>query len=132
MHCTVDKIVELDEDDNQALVVLLVDTFVMDSSVLSEPTEEMKKRPNVTAKIDAQLIQPVVGLGQGRVCALKTLRSMPRPVKQANGTWTSTDFNLASPTTGPFDFPTSEWTFQEHGGTCPLGYNALTALVMPR
>ena len=131
MHCTVDKIVDL-EGDEQALVVLLVDIFVIDGSVLSEPTEEMKKRPNVTAKIDVQLIKPVVGLGQGKVCPLKTIRSMPRPVKQKDGTWTSTDFNLATPTPGPGGFATTEWIFKEHGATCPLGYNALTALIMPR
>lgn len=134
MHCTVDKIVDLSAQggDGQALVVLLVDTFVIDGSVLSEPTTEMKKRPNVTAKIDAQLIKPVVSLGQGRVCKLKSFRSMPRPKQQEDGTWISTPFNAAQPTTGPFGFSTTEWTFKEHGGTCPLGYNALTALVMPR
>eukprot|EP00977_Amphora_coffeiformis_P020787 scaffold8501_cov165-Amphora_coffeaeformis.AAC.2 len=131
MHCSVDKIVDL-EEDGQALVILLVDIFVIDGSVLSEPTEEMKKRPNVTAKVDVQLIKPVVSLGQGKVFPLKTIHSMPRPVKQEDGTWTSTDFNLATPTPGPGSFATTEWIFKEHGATCPLGYNALTALIMPR
>lgn len=132
MHCSVDKIVELNDQGDQALIVLVVDIFVIDGSVLSEPTEEMKKRPNVTAKIDAQLIRPLVSLGEGRVKLLKSLRSMPRPVKQDDGTWTSTDFDLAPTTTGPGGFATTEWVFKEHGGTSPLGYNALTALVMPR
>lgn len=136
MHCSVDKIVNLpsdgDDDDEQALVVLLVDVFVMDGSVLSEPTAEMKKRPNVTAKIDVQLIRPVAGLGEGKVCPLKTIHSMPRPVKQEDGTWTSTDFDLATPTTGPGGVATTEWIYKEHGSSCPLGYNALTALIMPR
>lgn len=131
MHCSVDKIVDLD-GDGQALVILLVDTFVIDGGVLSETTEEMKKRPNVTAKIDVQLIKPVVSFGQGKVRPLKTIHSMPRPFKQDDGTWTSTDFDLATPTPGPGGFATTEWTFKEHGATCPLGYNALTALIMPR
>ena len=131
MHCSVDKIVDLDGDE-QALVILLVDTFVIDGSVLSEPTEDMKKRPDVTAKIDAQLIKPVVSFGQGWVCPLKNVHSMPRPVKQENGKWISEDFNIAESTLGPGNFETCEWTFKEHGGTCPLGYNALTALIMPR
>lgn len=134
MHCSVEKIVDLENgEDGQAVVVLVVDTFVTDASVLSEPTEIMKKRPNVTAKIDVQLIKPLVGLGKGgKVCPLKTIRSMPRPVQQPDGSWTSTDFNLAAPTTGTAGFATSEWIYKEHGGTCPLGYNAVTALIMPR
>lgn len=132
MHCSVDQIVDL-EGDGQAVVVLLVDNFVIDGLVLSEPSEEMKKRPNVTGKIDAQLIKPMVGLGkQGKVCPLKTIRSMPRPVQQEDGTWTSTQLNVAPPTTGSGGFDTAEWIYKEHGGTSPLGYNAVTALIMPR
>jgi flavin reductase (DIM6/NTAB) family NADH-FMN oxidoreductase RutF len=132
MHCSLENFVELSTGGDQALVVLVVDTFVIDGSVLSEPTAEMKKRPNVTAKIDAQLIKPLVSFGEGRVKRLKNIRSMPRPIRQENGVWTSTNFDVAPETTGPGGFETTEWIFKRDGGTCPLGYNALTALVMPR
>jgi flavin reductase (DIM6/NTAB) family NADH-FMN oxidoreductase RutF len=133
MFCSVEKIVELHPEEDQALIVLLVDIFTIHGSVLSEPTEEMKQRPNVTAKIDAQLIQPCVSLGDGKVQPLTSIRSMPRPVQQTeSGQWTSTKFNLAPQTTGPGNFATTEWIYATHGGTCPLGYNAVTALIMPR
>lgn len=130
MYCSVDRIEDL--GNGQALIVLLVDIFTIAGSALSEATEEMKKRPNVTAKIDVQLIKPVVSLGEGRVCPLKSIELMPRPVKQEDGTWTSTELIPAPPTTGPGGFDAVEWVYSQHGGASPLGYNAVTALIMPR
>mmetsp|Transcript_6531 Transcript_6531/g.8487 ORF Transcript_6531/g.8487 Transcript_6531/m.8487 type:complete len:444 (+) Transcript_6531:130-1461(+) len=133
MHCSLENFVELGEGEEEALVVLVVESFVISGSILSPPTEEMKKRPNVVAKIDAKLINPVVSLGGGRTCPLKEIHSMPRPVKSEDGnSWTSTDFDLACPTLGPGNFGSVEWNFREHGASSPLGYNAVTALIMPR
>lgn len=58
---------------------------------------------------------------------------MPRPTQdKETGTWHSKDFSPAEPSPGPGNYPTVEWTYAEHGRNCPLGYNAVTALVMPR
>ncbi|EEC50619.1 predicted protein [Phaeodactylum tricornutum CCAP 1055/1] len=132
MFCKVHELIALTNDE--ALVILTVETFVIDGSVLGPPTDEMTKRPNVTAKIDADLIEPVVSLGDGKVFPLMCLRSMPRPTRCAQrGSWTSTDFNN---NVGRGDhslaYETTEWSYRQHGGTCPLGYNATTALIMPR
>ena len=157
MHCSLENYVPLEnehaqpstgnfDESSEAMIVLLVESFVISGSILSPPTEAMKKRPGVVAKIDAQLIQPVVSVGHGgKICPLKAIHSMPRPVKSqdtttttnegtetANVQWSSTDFDLAETTLGPGGFDTVEWNFREHGGTSPLGYNAITALVMPR
>ena len=133
MFCSLENFVELDDEGKESIIVLVVESFFISKSVLSPPTEEMKKRPNVVAKIDAALIQPVVSLGGGKICRLKNIHSMPRPVKAEDGmSWTSTDFDLASPSLGEGNFQSVEWNFREHGGTSPLGYNAVTALLMPR
>ncbi|KAL7569291.1 hypothetical protein ACA910_016838 [Epithemia clementina (nom. ined.)] len=163
MHCSLEKCVSLtengsDDDDSndnssekdaessEAIIILTVESFVIDGSILSQATEMMKKRPGVVAKIDAELIQPVVSLGSsGRRCTLKAIHSMPRPIKAedtettttrttttTSPKWTSTDFNIAEPSTGPGAFDTVEWNFREHGATSPLGYSATIALVMPR
>ena len=150
MHCSLENCVTLtDEGDGKGseggdcdtgseyMIVLVVESFVIDGSILSPPTEILKKRPNVVAKIDAELIQPVVSVGHGgTICPLKEIHTMPRPVKfedeNSPTKWTSTNFNLAEKTLGPGGYDTVEWNFREHGGTSPLGYSATTALIMPR
>jgi flavin reductase (DIM6/NTAB) family NADH-FMN oxidoreductase RutF len=113
------------------MIILTVETFVVDGSVLSQPTELMKGR-DVKAKIDAELIKPVVGLGNGTFSPLTGFRSMPRPKKQDAGGWISDPFDVSLPTLGEGEYEDMEWSYREHGAQCPLGYNPITALIMPR
>jgi flavin reductase (DIM6/NTAB) family NADH-FMN oxidoreductase RutF len=132
MHCSLEKIVDL--GDGESMILLTVETFVVDGSVLSPPTEMMTgKGRDIKAKIDAELIKPVVGLGNGAFSPLTGLRSMPRPKKQDAGGWVSDPFDVSClPTLGEGEYGAMEWSFREHGAQCPLGYNPITALIMPR
>jgi flavin reductase (DIM6/NTAB) family NADH-FMN oxidoreductase RutF len=131
MHCSLERIVDL--GDGESMIVLTVETFVVDGSVLSPPTEMMTgKGRDIKAKIDAELINPVIGLGNGTFSPLTGLRSMPRPKKQDAGGWVSDPFDVSLPTLGEGDYEAMEWSFREHGAQCPLGYNPITALIMPR
>jgi len=157
MYCTLRENVALpddkddDDDKNDRLIVLTVETFVVDGSVLADPTNDMKNSSrSITAKIDAARIAPRVGLGNGRQYpALASIRSMPRPVHHKSdggeddddddkaaggaGTWTSTHFDTLVEATGQSQtYDTMEWKFRTDGRSCPLGFNPVTALVMPR
>jgi len=142
MYCTLRESVEFPGTDDR-MIVLTVETFVVDGSVLSRPAEGM--RATVTAKIDAELIRPRVGLGNRRQYPLLAgMRSMPRPQQQPDGTWTSTEFDIpvesCTETTtqslaGEFEAAAAtpmEWNFRTDGRSCALGFNPVTALVMPR
>jgi flavin reductase (DIM6/NTAB) family NADH-FMN oxidoreductase RutF len=130
MFCSLEKLVPLEGDESMAL--LIVETFVVDGKVLSPPTGNMKTS-SITAKIDAELIQALASLGRGRFSKMTSLRSMPRPRQQEDGSWTSTDFDPAPPTLGAVDQQKDmEWNFRKDGRCCPLGFNPVTALVMPR
>lgn len=132
MHCQLQQVVELDGTDGESMLILSVETFVVDGSVLSPPTESMKER-DILAKIDAELIQPVVSLGNGECLPLVALRSMPRPKQQDNGGWTSDALELnPPPPAGTSEYGNMEWSYKEHGSQCPLGFNPITALIMPR
>lgn len=130
MYCQLETFQEL--GPNEYLVVLTVETFDIQPQILSEPNEVMKQRPGVLAKIDAHLWQPRVSL-HSRFTTLASLQSMPRPKQQPDGTWTSTQFAPIPDTEPRIDSSSSyQWSWREHGGTSPLGYNATTALIMPR
>ena len=143
MYCTLRENVELPGSDDR-MIVLTVETFVVDGSVLSRPAKGM--RATVTAKIDAELIQPRVGLGNRRQYPLLAgMRSMPRPKQQPDGTWTSTEFDIpveSCTTTATQGLEGEskaaaaatpmEWNFRTDGRSCALGFNPVTALVMPR
>lgn len=129
--CHVEQFVPVDEPAEDEFLLITVETFHIAGEVLSHASQEMKQRPGVVAKIDAQLIDAMVHLAEGRVVPLRRLRSMPRPVKQESGTWISPPFvDVLPPMKGTF--PDATWSYREHGGTSPLGYNATTALLMPR
>lgn len=131
MFCELHATVPLTE--NEDMVVLTVETFVIDGSIQSVPTKEMKKRPGVVSKIDADMIKPIVSMGGGRFTPMKSLRSMPRPKKGEDGAWSSKLFDENPEKSEEVQtFGTVEWSYKIHGGTCPLGYNATTALIMPR
>ena len=136
MYCSLYDVVDLAEQES--MVLLTVEIFVIDGQVLSPPSEEMKAgRSNVTAKIDASLIQPWVGLGNGHVSLLSHIADMPRPKQTEQGQWTSTELNPLPPTqvdtsTSQSTFETVQWSFRTDGRECSLGYNPVTALIMPR
>lgn len=164
MHCVVEHIVWFDDDNDDnnnnnneididesineknekkknhrdGMIVLIVESFVVDGSVLSAPTESMIQR-NITAKIDAELISPIIHLGNGNYTPMKSIKSMPRPkYNEQLQQWTSTNLlpvvtSTPTPTTSSTTmYPNMEWEYRIHGGICPLGFNATTALVMPR
>lgn len=133
MYCSLDNFLPLNGPDD-GLVVLYVETFRIDGSIQSVPTEQMKGREGVVSKIDATLCDPVMSLGNGKVSSLAPLKSMPRPKKvDSTSLWSSTELEeLAPPILATSPYPTAEWSWRIHGGTCPLGYNATTALIMPR
>lgn len=130
MYCSLAE--RVDFGDGESMIVLTVETFVVDGSVLSDPSESMKGR-SITAKIDAELIRPVVSIGNDRFSPLGEIRSMSRPVQQEDGTWTSTDFQTVVPAARRHQkHETMEWNFRSDGSACPLGFNPVTALIMPR
>jgi len=132
MHCSLNQIVNFDgTSDGESMIILTVETFLVDGSALSPPTEIMAGR-DIKAKIDAELIQPVVSLGNGIFAPLAGLRSMPRPQKQNDGGWVSNAFEGNPPTVGTSNYGAMEWSYKVHGPQCPLGFNPITALIMPR
>ncbi|GKZ01115.1 hypothetical protein MPSEU_001063100 [Mayamaea pseudoterrestris] len=134
MYCSLHDVVTLAEDES--MILLTVETFVIDGSVLSPATNDMKAdRSFVVAKIDADLISPWVGLGNGQASLLSCLADMPRPQLKEQGEWESTDLNpIFSSATHDFSekYDTVEWSFRTDGRECSLGYNPVTALIMPR
>lgn len=134
--CKLKNFVPLDKDERQGLVVLTAETVVIHPEAQSQPTPEMfETRPNIVSKVDAACIQPLVSLGGGRFAELDyPLKSLPRPVyNEAGQRWISREPVDAAPSIVPeTPFPTCLWKYREHGGTSPLGFNATTALVMPR
>jgi flavin reductase (DIM6/NTAB) family NADH-FMN oxidoreductase RutF len=133
-YCTLDREVPL--RGTATMVLLTMETVVVDGSVLRPPTELMKGR-DVKAKIDCDLIRPWLGLSKRQFSTLAVpLRSMPRPRRNPNdGTWTSTD--LDPNPSEEYDvehsnFDDMEWAFRRDGRSCPLGYNPVTAIIMPR
>jgi flavin reductase (DIM6/NTAB) family NADH-FMN oxidoreductase RutF len=153
MYCTLCEVIALHDDaqiknNKDCMILLTVETLVVDGSVLSPATEEMtSSRPNVTAKIDAELIRPWVGLGNAKVSLLSKIVEMGRPRQDEEGEWKSGELiPVASsvavsngdgrvtdventPTT---NFDSVEWSFRTDGRECSLGYNPVTALIMPR
>jgi flavin reductase (DIM6/NTAB) family NADH-FMN oxidoreductase RutF len=118
------------------MILLTMETVVVDGSVLRPPTELMKGR-DVTAKIDCDLIRPWLGLSHREFSLLAVpLRSMPRPKRDPNGeSWTSTSLELNPDedyNANKSSFETMEWSFRSDGRSCPLGYNPVTAIIMPR
>jgi flavin reductase (DIM6/NTAB) family NADH-FMN oxidoreductase RutF len=151
MYCSLTRTVEFDDgknkdDANDFVILLTVEKFVMDTSILSSPPHESSSNSEgrtILAKIDASRIGPIVGLGGGRTYPISIYRSMPRPLRH-DGNWTSTDFERpvirADP---PADLSslaslsinnrhTIEWNFRTDGRACILGYNPTTALIAPR
>jgi flavin reductase (DIM6/NTAB) family NADH-FMN oxidoreductase RutF len=123
-------------DDAAAMILLTMETVVVDGSVLRPPTQLMKGR-DVTAKIDCDLIRPWLGLSDHQFSLLASpLRSMPRPKRNPDGaTWTSTDLELNPDEEYDAEgssFGAMEWSFRRDGRSCALGYNPVTAIIMPR
>lgn len=135
-YCTLDREVPLPNGTAATMVLLTMETVVVEGSVLRPPTELMKGR-DVKAKIDCDLIRPWLGLSRRQFAPLALpLRSMPRPKRNSDdGTWTSTD--LDPNPDDPYDvehstFEDMEWSFRRDGRSCSLGYNPVTAIIMPR
>jgi flavin reductase (DIM6/NTAB) family NADH-FMN oxidoreductase RutF len=131
MYCTLHDMAKL--TDNASMILLTVETFVIDGSALSPPTESMKTRSSVKAKIDADLIKPWVSL-HGKVCLLAGLGDMPRPTQSEQGAWESAKVEpIPTSVNNPDEvYESVEWNFRVDGRECPLGYNPVTALIMPR
>jgi flavin reductase (DIM6/NTAB) family NADH-FMN oxidoreductase RutF len=136
MFCSIKARDTLEDDD---LLLLVVDICRVDGSVLSNPTPSMIER-SITAKIDAMLIDALAWVGGGsddfasNVCATKTFRSMPRPTQSDDKTsWTSADFaELTSKPLHQQVRDSIEWSPATDGASCPLGFNATTAIVLSR
>lgn len=135
-YCQLDHFVPLDEGNQQGMIVLTAETVVIHNEAQSQPTADMlKSRPNLVSKVDATCIQPLVSMGEHRIAQLDyPLQSLPRPIwDQQRNTWTSRELAGAQPPIPSNSvFPKCEWNYREHGGTSPLGFNATTAVVMPR
>ena len=125
MYCRLSEIVDLGND--QHLVLLEVESFVISKTVLSQPDETSTRK--TLAKIDAELMQPVASMGNGQFATMDRLHLMLRP-KQTKETWISDPFAVASPTVGPGDFSDVEYVFRND--TSNLGYNPIKAVVLPR
>lgn len=160
MFCTLSKEVFFDEYDDEevvstttssvsepsssssySMILLTIESLVVDGSVQSPPTSLMKDRDNVTAKIDCDLIRPWLGLGQNHYSHLAwPLRSMPRPIQRPDGSWHSTELEMnpdderddSDKKPSVVTFEPMEWAFRRDGRSCSLGYNPVTAVIMPR
>jgi flavin reductase (DIM6/NTAB) family NADH-FMN oxidoreductase RutF len=97
---------------------------------LSKPSEEMTRSREVLAKIDAELIDPIVSLGNSKFASIAGMYSMPRPRKQEDGTWYSTDFNPLPAHLGKAYVGDVEFCYKKDPNL--FGYNAIKSIVMPR
>jgi flavin reductase (DIM6/NTAB) family NADH-FMN oxidoreductase RutF len=127
MQCQLLDFVDLGSDE--AFLILEVESMFVDQKALSPPTEAMSGRKTL-AKIDAELIDPIVCLGNARFARIAGLYSMPQPTRQEDGTWYSTPFNPAAPSLGAGDTGSVEYRFKDDPNL--FGYNPIKALVMPR
>lgn len=125
MYCRLSEIVDLGND--QHLVLLEVESFVISNTVLSQPDESVARK--IRANIDAELMKPVASMGNGRFATMDRLHLMLRP-KQTKETWISDPFAVASPTVGPGNFSDVEYVFRDDKSN--LGYNPIKAIVLPR
>jgi flavin reductase (DIM6/NTAB) family NADH-FMN oxidoreductase RutF len=57
---------------------------------------------------------------------------MPRPKKLDDGSWHSSSFEIDVPENERTKFDSFEWSFRKDGRSCVLGFNPVTALIMPR
>jgi flavin reductase (DIM6/NTAB) family NADH-FMN oxidoreductase RutF len=138
MFCSIQGTVSLEGQDED-LVLLVVDSCRVDGTVLSNPTPSMIER-SITAKIDATLIDALAWVGgsddvANNVRASKTFRSMPRPTQSADKkSWTSRDFSTPILKPAQLDIVRNdmEWRPERDGASCPLGFNATTAVVLSR
>lgn len=136
MYCTLRNNVALGLNSHDAMIVLTVEKFVVDGTVIADPTINMKKDRDISGKIDAYRVNPRVGLGNGKdFPLLNEIRSMPRPIQIDNTTksWSSNDFTTkVESTSRSREYENVVWEFRKHGRSCFLGFNPVTALVMPR
>lgn len=135
MFCSLSEEHSLVDSNGDGLVLLIGESVVVDGSVLSDPTESMRSR-EITAKIDAGLIQPVVAVGPNQYRSMKDIRSLYRPKQDGNGTWVSSDFQTIVPNgtrTQEEQIPAAmEWNYRTDGHACSLGFNPTLAFIMPR
>jgi flavin reductase (DIM6/NTAB) family NADH-FMN oxidoreductase RutF len=137
MYCSIKgTTMSLEESDD--LVLLIVDVCRVDGTVISDPTPSMIER-SITAKIDATLIDALAWVGGSddvakNIVSSNAFRSMPRPKQSADlKSWKSTDFSTPMLKPSQSDFRNDvEWCPEKDGGSCPLGFNATTAVVLSR
>jgi flavin reductase (DIM6/NTAB) family NADH-FMN oxidoreductase RutF len=119
-----------DLGSGEMLLMVEVEYIIVDKSAMSAPTESMGSR-NVLAKIDCELIDPIVSMGSGRFAKVSGLYSMPRPNKQEDGSWVSTELIPLPSTAGPSGtMDTVEYCFKKEPNL--FGYNPVKAIAMPR
>lgn len=143
MNCSLLDIMYLDqEDENKGVVILEVDKFLMKKEVLAKTSAtKVKKAENgngrkTLARIEANLVEPIGSLGDGRFAALDGPYHMYRPkrVQQEDGStqWINCEF---------VDPPDSEYSellgddiefVHSKEETCALGYNPTKQVVLPR
>jgi hypothetical protein len=102
-----------------------VEYIIVDKSAMAAPTASMGSR-QVLAKIDCELIDPIVSMGSGRFAKVSGLYSMPRPTKQEDGSWCSTELIPLPPTAGPSNIDTVEYCYQQEPNL--FGYNPIKSI----
>jgi flavin reductase (DIM6/NTAB) family NADH-FMN oxidoreductase RutF len=118
-----------DLGSGEMLLFLEAEYIIVDKSAMAAPTASMAGR-KVLAKIDCELVDPIVSMGSGRFAKVSGMYSMPRPKKQEDGSWLSTELIPLPPTTGPSDVDTVEYCHKKEPNV--FGYNPVKSIAMPR
>lgn len=138
MGCQLFRCVELGND--QSMLLLQVEYMFIQGDVLTPPSDNMLLNAGsrqFLAKIEAQLIQPLVSLGNGKFGTLGRFFSLYRPRKSTSQQWeTLAPIPLQPPIkqNGAEAFhPDVEHDFRHDGPRFSrFGYNPFKAIVMPR
>jgi flavin reductase (DIM6/NTAB) family NADH-FMN oxidoreductase RutF len=125
------------------MLLLQVDTITMRSDILTVPPPSPSPSRKIVALVDAEKLAPLVSLGQGRYVAMDRLYALMRPSETETGEWISDDLQVKENSTtlnsdkesstnsdSISDLPNFiEWTTSE---PCPLGFDPIKAIVIPR
>ena len=138
LHCSLFDFVDLaEEDERKGLFILEVNTFEIGREVLRSipsDTNDMNNRL-VSARIEANLLNPIASLGEGKFGKLSELYHMYRPkaiMKENESTWENGCLTPQSlPEIDQLHNESVHFTYLENSD-CKLGYNPTMQIVQPR
>ena len=135
-------VAEVDLGQGQSMLLLEIERFTILGDVLLRQAASTQQDAatqrggnadarSVAAKLEAELVQPLGSLGNGRFGGLDGVSHMLRPVQAEGGDWSADGFSRATPPAAKGDYRTVTFDYRTEE-RCELGYNPLKQIVQPR